>query len=293
MCQSENRSEFLVMAKFTRIFELPWKCFFRRAFQSLLDEGFTALVRRALITRRDPVSSETYGRWIVRYDTLDRTARQTIEADIARQALRPNISLIMPISGGDEKWLGGTIRSVRTQIYPHWELCLIVGPSVPGSLSTLLDTLAGQDSRIRIARVEDPATWAGKLNAALKLASGNFVALLDPGDCLSEYALYWVAKELVAFPDADLIFSDEDRLEREATRSDPWFKPDWNPALMLSCNAFGRLGIFHRSLLERLGGFRTGFEGAEEYELVLRCARASEPHRIRHIARVLYHRRAT
>ena len=142
------------------------------------------------------------------------------------------------------------------------------------------------------SQVEDPATWAEKVNAALKLAAGDFVALVDPGDALSEHALYWVAKELVAFPDTDLIFSDEDKIESEATRSDPWFKPDWNPALMLSCNAFGRLGVFRRSLLERVGGFHTGFEGAEEYELVLRCARASEPHRIRHIARVLYHRRA-
>ncbi len=139
---------------------------------------------------------------------------------------------------------------------------------------------------------EDPALWAKKVNAALRFAAGDFVALVEPGDALSEHALYWVAKELVAFPESDLLYSDEDKMEGDATRSDPWFKPDWNPALMLSCNAFGRLGIFRRSLLERLGGFHTSFEGAEEYELVLRCARASELHRIRHIARILYHRRS-
>jgi GT2 family glycosyltransferase len=271
-----------------RFFELPWKRIFRRAYQIIWDEGFPVLAKKGQTTLRNIVFYETYGRWISRYDTLD-TTRQPIEADIAQLLSRPIISIIMPIPGDDEKWLAGTIRSVQTQLYPHWELCLAVGHSVPESLSKNLYTLAGQDNRIRIARVEYPATWAAKRNAALKLASGDFVALVEPGDELSERALYWVAKELVAFSDADLIFSDEDKLEREDTRSDPWFKPDWNPALMLSCNAFGRLGVFRHSLLERLGGFRTGFQGAEEYELVLRCARASEPYRIRHIARVLYH----
>ena len=265
------------MAKFTGIFELPWKRILRRAYQILLDEGFAALVGKAKIALRNLVFSECYGRWIARYDTLDRTTRQSIEADIARLPSRPIISIIMSVSGDGEKWLGGTIRSVQTQLYPHWDLCLAVGHSVPESVSALLHAAAGQDSRIRIVQADDPATWTKKINAALKLAAGDFVALVEPGDALSEHALYWVAKELLAIPDADLIFSDEDKIESEATRSDPWFKPDWNPALMLSRNAFGRLGVLRRSLVERVGGFHTGFEGAEEYELVLRCARASEP----------------
>ena len=279
------------MAQFMRFLELPWKHILRRAYQIVLDEDFLALARKAQVALRNLVFSESYGRWIARYDTLDRTARQAIEADIVLLPSRPIISIIMPVSGDDEKRLGGTIRSVQTQLYPHWDLCLAIGHSVPESVSALLRAVAGQDSRIRIVQADDPATWMKKINAALKLAAGDFVALVEPGDALSEHALYWVAKELLAIPDADLIFSDEDKIESEATRSHPWFKPDWNPALMLSRNAFGRLGVLRRSLVERVGGFHPGFEGAEEYELVLRCARASEPHRIRHIARVLYHRR--
>jgi GT2 family glycosyltransferase len=279
------------MAHFMRFFELSWKRILRQAYQIVRAQGFRALARKILITLRGITPAELYGRWITLYDTMDQTTRKSIEEDIARLPSRPIISIVMPISGGCEEWLGGTIRSVQAQLYSHWELCLAVGRSVPGSLSTLLDNLTGQDGRLQIARVEDPATWAGKLNAALTLASGDFVTLIDPGDAISEHALYWVAKEIIAFPDADLVFSDEDKLECEATRSDPWFKPDWNLALMLSRNAFGRLGIFRRSLLENLGGYHTKFEGAEEHELVLRCSRASEPHRIRHIARVLYHRR--
>lgn len=280
------------MAQFSRIFELPWERIFRRAYQKFRDQGFSAFARRILITLRDIASYQSYGRWIILYDAPNRRVRRSVEADIARLPSRPIISIVIPISGGDQEWLGETIRSVHAQLYPHWELCLAVGHSLPESLSKLPHALAGQDCRVRVMQLEDSATWAGKVNAALKHAGGDFVALVEPGDALSEYALYWAAKELVAFPETDLIFSDEDKIESETTRSDPWFKPDWNPAFMLSRNAFGRLGIFRRSLLERLGGFHTGFDGAEEYELVLRCARASEPRRIRHIARVLYHRRA-
>ena len=102
--------------------------------------------------------------------------------------------------GWRSRMVGGTIRSVQRQLYPHWELCLAIGHSLPESLFTRLHALAGQGGKIRIAQVEDPATWAGKVNAALKLASGDFVALVGPGDALSEHALYWAAKELVAFP---------------------------------------------------------------------------------------------
>ena len=89
-----------------------------------------------------------------------------------------------------------------------------------------------------------------------------------------------------------MIFSDEDTIRSNGTRSRPWFKSDWNPALMLSQNAVGRLGACSRDLVSRLGGFRAGYEGAEEYELILRSARATDPIRIRHIPRVLYHRSA-
>jgi GT2 family glycosyltransferase len=275
-----------------RFLKLPWKRILCRAYQIIRDEGFSALIRKVQITLRGPAIPSLYRRWIGLYDTLDQTARQHIEADIARLPSKPPISIIMPISGDDEKWLQRTIRSIQTQLYPHWQLCLAVGRSVPKSLTKHLHALVGQDSRIRVVREEESATWAGKVNAALKFVSDDFVALVGPGDALSEHALYWAAKELAAYPEADLIFSDEDKTDYEATRSDPWFKPDWNPALMLSCNAFGRLGIYRRSLLEHVGGFNAEFAGAEEYELVLRCAQASEPRRIRHIARVLYHRRA-
>lgn len=275
-----------------RRFDRMWTHYFPRAYQVIRGDGFWTFARRASNVLREIVFSKTYESWIARYDTLNPRLRQSLEADIARLTAGLMISIIMPISDDDALAVDETIRSVQRQLYPRWELCLAVERSVPEPLSKSLRALAQQDGRIRIVDVEDHSKWADTANAALKLASGDFIGLVDPGDALAEHALYWVVKELIAYPETDLIFSDEDKIDRLANHSDPWFKPDWNPALMLSCNAFGRLGIFRRSMLERVGGFRPEFEGAEEHELVLRCTWVSESHRIRHISRILYHRSA-
>jgi O-antigen biosynthesis protein len=279
-----------IMAQFMRIFKPSWKRNLRRAYQIIQRDGFPAFIRKAGIVLLERAYFGTYRRWIALYDTLDRNTRQCIATDIARLPSGPAISIIMPVSGDDAKRLDGTIRSVQTQLYPRWELCIAVDISVAKPLSKNLHALARRDSRIRIVCFEKPTTWAGMANAAMKLASGDFVAPVDPGDALADHALYWAAKELFAHPETDLIFSDEDKIGRKANRLDPWFKSDWNYALMLSCNAFGRLGVYRRSVVERVGGFRSGFDGVEEYELVLRCERMSGAHRIRHIPRILYHR---
>ena len=275
-----------------RLFERLWTHYFKRSYRIIRDGGFRVFAERAATVLWGAVFSRTYGRWVSLYDTLDRSARQSVEADIMNITAPPIISIIIPISADDLLAANETIRSVQKQLYPRWELCLAVDRSASGPVSKSIRALAEQDGRIRIVDVEVPSTWADTANAALKLASGDFIGLMTRGDALAEHALYWVAKELIAYPETDLIFSDEDKIDRVANRFEPWFKPDWNPALMLSCNAFGRLGVFRRRLLERVGGFRREFDGAEEHELVLRCARVSQSHRIRHISRILYHRSA-
>ncbi len=273
-------------------FRRRWIHHLGRAYQILQHEGLKAFLRKAAPILREFAFPRSYERWIARYDTLNQTTRQQIKAEIAELRSRPTVSIIMPVCGEAGKWFRSTINSIEAQLYPYWELCLSVGPSARDKLREELDTLEKRDNRIHVAQVDNFATWADKANGALALATGDFVAPLDVGDALAEDALYWVAKEARDDVGADLIFSDEDTIEGNAHRVDPWFKPDWNPALMLACNAFGRLGAYRRSLVQRLGGFRAGFDGAEEYDLVLRCAAATEVNRIRHIARVLYHRRA-
>ena len=152
--------------------------------------------------------------------------------------------------------------------------------------------MAQEDHRIRIPPQEESGGVCADLNSALSLASGEFIVLFEASDLLPEHALYWVAKEIIEHPETDLIFSDEDKIDASGNRSSPCFKPDWNPALMLSCNAFGHLGVIRRSLVEKVGGFRPELDGSRDYDLVLRCARQTPAARIRHIPRILYHQRA-
>jgi GT2 family glycosyltransferase len=162
---------------------------------------------------------------------------------------------------------------------------------LPG-VKELLREYADKDERIRVVFRDTNGHISANSNTALSIASGDFIALMDPDDLLPKDALYWVAEEINAHPDVDLIFSDEDKIDVEGCRYYPYFKPDWNPALMLSQNAFSHLGVYRRSLVNKVGGFRLGFEGSQDYDLVLRCADATEARKIRHIPHVLYHWRA-
>ena len=121
------------------------------------------------------------------------------------------------------------------------------------------------------------------------LATGEWVALLDHDDLLSEHALFWVADAINRDPAARLIYSDEDKIDGAGRRFAPYFKCDWNVDLFYSHNLFSHLGVYRANLLGEIGGFRQGFEGSQDYDLALRCIERIAPKQIHHISRVLYH----
>jgi GT2 family glycosyltransferase len=253
--------------------------------------GWRELVARTIDAfRRRPIDG-FYSEWVRRYDKLTEQARNKMRAEIAGWPVGPRISIVMSIRNDDSRRLAAAIQSVRAQLYPHWELCISVEVSTSQSTRKEIAGIAQRDGDARIRLREATGGSTANLNSALSLARGELVVFLGTEDVLPEHALYWVVKELLAHPEADLIFSDEDRIDAEGNRFAVRFKPAWNPALMLSTNGFGRLGVFRKRLVEKVGDFRPGFDGSEEQDLVLRCARTTEPERIRHIARVLYHRR--
>ncbi len=183
-------------------------------------------------------------------------------------------------------------ESVRAQLYSDWELCISDNASTRHDVLEELRRYAELDERIEVLFRETNGHISANSNSALALASGEFIALMDSDDELPEDALYWAAEEINRHPEVDLIFSDEDKIDTDGRRFDPYFKPDWNPALILSQNLFSHLGVYRRSLVEEVGGFDSAFDGSQDHDLVLRCADASDPSRIRHIPRILYHWRA-
>ena len=219
---------------------------------------------------------ESYRDWIAKYDTLDDKMRMLMLKRVARLALQPKLSIVMPVYNTDLRWLREAIESVRAQLYPHWELCISDDASTLPGVKELLREYADKDERIRVVFRDTNGHISANSNSALSVATGDFIALMDADDLLPEDALYWVAEEINAHPDVDLIFSDEDKIDIEGRRYDPYFKPDWNPALMLSQNTFSHLGVYRHSLVKKVGGFRLGFEGSQDHDLVLRCADATE-----------------
>ena len=175
---------------------------------------------------------------------------------------------------------------MRQQLYPYWELCLVDDASTAAHIATLLQSLAASDSRIKLKLLTANEGISGASNHALSLATGEFVGPLDHDDMLAPDALYEVAVRLNADPSIDFVYTDHDIRDLEGHRRAPFFKPDWSPDLLLSMNYITHLCVYRRSLVERVGGFRKGLEGSQDYDLLLRLTEQTQ--RIAHIAKPLY-----
>jgi GT2 family glycosyltransferase len=225
-------------------------------------------------------------------DTLSDGDKQAIAKQIPTLPHKPLISIVMPVYNPSVDYLRQALDSVLAQLYPHWELCIADDASTqPGARETL-EEYRRNDPRIRVTHRNVNGHISQASNSALELATGDFVALMDQDDLMPVHALYHVAVEINRFPELDLMYSDEDKIDQSGRRYDPYFKSDWNPELFYSQNMFSHLGVYRTSLVRRVGGFRVGFEGSQDYDLVLRCMRQTSPGNIRHIPRVLYHWRA-
>jgi len=198
------------------------------------------------------------------------------------------ISVIMPVFNPTAQNLRAAIESVRAQTWPHWQLCIADDASTAPHVARVLAAFSA-DARIRIERRSRNGHISAASNSALALATGDFVALLDHDDVLAPHALARVAQEIAAHPDAALLYSDEDQLDRHGRRCQPAFKPDFDFSLLRSRNFISHLGVYRRDRLLQLGGFREGFEGSQDHDLALRVAEAVAPEKIRHIPAVLYH----
>lgn len=231
----------------------------------------------------------SYAAWVQQFDTIGPRERT-----IARRRLRalrrhPLISVVLPVFNPDRAHFAEAIRSVREQLYENWELCLADDASTDPSIAPAIREYAAADSRIKFTLRESNGHIAACSNSALALATGEWIALLDQDDILPAHALALVAAAINRQPDAGLIYSDEDKLNRDGERCDPFFKPDWNPVLFLGQNFISHLGIYRRDLVRAVGGFREGFEGSQDYDLALRCVAGLRSDQIVHIPRVLYH----
>ena len=231
---------------------------------------------------------DDYQQWIANFDLLDEKKRLKMQSEIMGMTHPPKISILMPVYNPQTAFLDEAITSVRNQLYPHWELCIADDGSSP-EIRALIKKYARRDKKIRYVFRAENGHISEASNSALELVSGDYTALLDHDDLLTQDALYWVAREIINHPEAALIYSDEDKLNEQGNRCDPYFKCDFNYHLLLSHNMICHLGVYKTSLLREIGGFRKGFEGAQDYDIALRTIEKLDKEQIRHIPKVLYH----
>jgi FkbM family methyltransferase len=232
-----------------------------------------------------------YHRWIAENDTISDTDRTLIRTHIAALPRRPVISVIMAHPGTSEFYLRESLNSITSQLYPYWELCIAGDRSSRELLDKVLGDPIGSDPRIRVALVE--ASREMPANAAIRAATGEFVTFLRPADLLPEHALYEVAVELGRHPKADILYGDCDEITWEGQRRNPWFKPGWDPDLLLSQGYVNGPVTYRLTLLKQINSFRPELQNAEFYDLALRAAEQTLPDRICHIPVILYHWRAS
>jgi glycosyltransferase involved in cell wall biosynthesis len=271
-------------------FDSDW---YLRAYPDVDRAGVNPLVHYLEAGRREGRwPKDNYAEWIRLYDTITDNDRALIKQHIAALPRQPKISVVMPVYETPAEYLRAAIESVRQQLYPFWELCIADDASPSPHVRNILDEYRALDSRIKVTYRAQNGHISACSNSALELATGEFVALLDHDDILPEHALFLVAAMVVEHPELDLLYSDEDKIDANGRRFEPYFKSDWNPDLMLSQNMFSHLGVYRRSLIEEIGGFRIGYEGSQDYDLILRASGRTTPARICHIPHILYHWRA-
>jgi GT2 family glycosyltransferase len=197
---------------------------------------------------------------------------------------QPRISVLLPVHAPRRAWIAEAVASVQSQTYKSWELCICDDASNDSELAQFLSEQARSDPRIRFVSSAEPLGIAGALNRARSLATGEYLTFLDHDDILTPDALYSVAEALRGRH--EFLYSDEDYVDEGGISLWPHFKPDWSPELLSNCMYIGHLVVVSRERFDAVGGFRSLYDGAQDYDLALRLA---EQCQAVHIPRVLYH----
>jgi len=252
--------------------------------------GFAATLRSA--EARGALGSVTYEGWIALNDTPTEQDVADLSQRLAQLEKKPLISVLMPVYNTPERLLREAIESVRAQIYENWELCIADDCSTKPHVRSILNEYAKRDPRIKVVLRDKNGHISRASNSALEIVTGEWVAMLDHDDILRPHALAEIVLEVDRHPDAELIYSDEDKIDLEGRRYDPCFKPDFSRELFRSQNYLNHLTAHRAENIRAVGGWRPGFEGSQDYDLNLRVIERIAPERIRHIPKVLYHWRA-
>ena len=229
---------------------------------------------------------------VVPYEVWIKINEPTEEELTAKKNIKfkyePKISIVVPVWNTPKKFLIDMIESVLNQTYSNWELCIVDGNSKEKHVKETLEHYTLKDKRIKVKYLKENKGIAGNSNEAIALATGEYIAFLDHDDVLAPFALYEVVRAINENEDVDFIYSDEDKITEDGLkRFDPFFKPDFSPDTLRSYNYICHLSVVKKALLNEAGWFREGYDGSQDYDLILRCTEKAK--KIVHIPKILYH----
>lgn len=257
----------------------------KRGYHYVKSYGVAKLYRKARERLDRNVLEKRYQEWMLEGRPADSEKELQREHHFSSQ---PLISIVVPIYCTPEIFLREMLESVLKQTYGHLELCLADGSGEDTVPETIIREYMQQDPRIRYQKLSENKGISENTNEALRMASGDYVALLDHDDLLEEHALFEIVKWLQDHPDTDMLYTDEDKVTFDSeTFFQPHFKPDFNLELLRSNNYICHFLVVKRELLEKTGAYRKEFDGAQDYDFILRCSENAE--NIGHIPQVLYH----
>lgn len=238
------------------------------------------------------IVGSVYHQWISKFETPLFVDQKALKKKQSTFDLLPLITVVLPVYNTKEKYLRQAIESVQDQIYENWELCIVDDASSAPHIKPLLEEYSATDSRIKTVFSKSNEHIAGASNRALNIASGEYVAFLDHDDTLAKHALHAVVERINDSPSSQIIYSDEDKIDENNVRYSPHFKSAWNQDLFYSYNYICHFTVIRRELISKVGGFRSGVDGSQDYDLLLRVLEQSKFKNISHIPHVLYHWRA-
>lgn len=248
---------------------------------------FNQLVIRRLLLKKN----NEYQAWIKKYDTFSMLDDKLIKNKIKKFQYTPKISIILPIYKSNYLWLKQSIESVCSQLYENWELCIADDFSNDPRLARLIKRFSQDNPKIKVVFRETNGHISEASNSAIEIATGDYLTFLDHDDLLRPQSLYWVVKTLNQHKTKNLklIYSDEDKIDAKSLRFNPYFKTDWNRELFYKHNFICHLAVYDKTLVKKIGGLRKGYEGAQDYDLILRYIEQINDNQIFHIPKILYH----
>lgn len=247
-----------------------------------LQKIFKVLYNRILGRNMNTSKNKRYTIWIQNNEpTLEELEKQKQE----KFKIEPKISLIVPMYNTPIKYFEELVESLINQTYGNWELCLADGSM---QKNEQLQEIIKKDNRIKYKFLNENKGIAGNTNSAIQMATGDYIALLDHDDLIPVFCLYELVKTINKNPEVEFIYTDEDKISGDENRRyDPHFKPDFSIDTLRSNNYITHLAVFKKELMNKLEGFRDEYNGAQDFDIILRMA--ENTNKIVHIPKILYH----